>query len=862
MGKLKLFLLSCLVMAGSLPMAFAQSTMSLGTNFWNIGWGIRDGVFKSGVNWSTTTDPWNAQLISELGIYKAIRPMDFVPTNNTTITSWSQRIPKTADHYTTDGVAYEWQIDLCNRMNAHFWTTIPHAANDDYIRQLATLVKSNLKPGLKVYVEYSNETWNWGFQQAKYCAEQGAALGLPGDYYQRANHYQAIAAIKCWRIFQDVFGSEMSSRVVKVLAGQDGNEWLAGVHFSTIESTTWNPTGIRPDVYAVGPYIGHDVRGDDPAAIQKLIDLIPGSVAQNQKLKDYLTPKGVGFVAYEGGQHIANYSTPGGNGSNIANRDPRMYEFYSRFLNAYKNMFSLFMHYCHSGAFSGQGSWGAVEYVGQPLSQAHKYRALVDFAKGTSPADSQAPTAPANLTSPAKTAATVNLSWSASTDNVGVTGYEIYRGTTLAGTSAGTSYQVTGLSASTTYSFTVKAYDAAGNRSASSTALGVTTSASSGTTHTRITGTAFGTVPWYGCSTCTFDKAFDGNTATYFDANDASGAYTGIDAGTAKTVTRIRFHPRAANAARMTGGKFQGSNTSASAGFVDLHTIATQPAEAWQQVDLTGTTGYRYLRYLGGTNSYGNVAEIEFYTSGSTTTPPPAGFSGTYRITARHSAKALDVANGSTADGANVHQWTANGATSQQWIITATTDGYYKLVGKASGKALEVSNSSLDDRANVQQWTYAGLNTQQWKIEATTDGYHRLINRNSGKALDVAGFSTADGANVQQYTYSGGNNQQWKLELLSTATARLGEVQTAGVMEVYPNPGTDGFVNVKFSSKAKGTASVELTSGVGQRASLQDFAVAAGQNTLRVSTAGLSKGFYLLSLRQGSTRTVRKIYIK
>ncbi|WP_168119583.1 fibronectin type III domain-containing protein [Paenibacillus sp. HB172176] len=95
--------------------------------------------------------------------------------------------------------------------------------------------------------------------------------------------------------------------------------------------------------------------------------------------------------------------------------------------------------------------------------------------------DTQAPTAPTGLTSPSKTSTSVNLSWTASTDNVGVTGYEVYNGSTLAGTTTGaTSYNVTGLSASTAYSFTVKAKDAAGNSSAASSALNVTTNASGG----------------------------------------------------------------------------------------------------------------------------------------------------------------------------------------------------------------------------------------------------------------------------------------------------------------------------------------------------------------------------------------------
>ena len=68
------------------------------------------------------------------------------------------------------------------------------------------------------------------------------------------------------------------------------------------------------------------------------------------------------------------------------------------------------------------------------------------------------------------TTTSVPLSWTASTDNVAVTGYDVYRGTTLVGTSTTTSYTVTGLTAGTAYSFTVRAKDAAGNVSAASSA--------------------------------------------------------------------------------------------------------------------------------------------------------------------------------------------------------------------------------------------------------------------------------------------------------------------------------------------------------------------------------------------------------
>ncbi|WAC01145.1 M36 family metallopeptidase [Lacinutrix neustonica] len=101
--------------------------------------------------------------------------------------------------------------------------------------------------------------------------------------------------------------------------------------------------------------------------------------------------------------------------------------------------------------------------------------AIDAFSLTTTNPDTQAPSAPSGLSASGTTQTTTNLSWNASTDNVGVTGYEVFRGSTSLGTVTATTFNVTGLTASTTYSFSVRAKDAAGNVSAPSNNLSVTT---------------------------------------------------------------------------------------------------------------------------------------------------------------------------------------------------------------------------------------------------------------------------------------------------------------------------------------------------------------------------------------------------
>ncbi|MCP4261686.1 MAG: hypothetical protein GY774_29915, partial [Planctomycetes bacterium] len=89
--------------------------------------------------------------------------------------------------------------------------------------------------------------------------------------------------------------------------------------------------------------------------------------------------------------------------------------------------------------------------------------------------DTILPSTPTNLQATTISTSQINLSWNASTDNVGVTGYRIYRGSTLIATTSNTTYQDKGLSLSTTYTYTVSAYDAAGNESGQSSASSATT---------------------------------------------------------------------------------------------------------------------------------------------------------------------------------------------------------------------------------------------------------------------------------------------------------------------------------------------------------------------------------------------------
>ena len=114
---------------------------------------------------------------------------------------------------------------------------------------------------------------------------------------------------------------------------------------------------------------------------------------------------------------------------------------------------------------------------------------------GGSGSDVEAPSVPQNLTATAVSQSRIDLSWDASTDNVAVTGYRVFRDGTEIATTASTTYNNTGLTPSTTYQYRVTAYDAAGNESSQSAPASATTQASTGDTEApsipqNLTGTA------------------------------------------------------------------------------------------------------------------------------------------------------------------------------------------------------------------------------------------------------------------------------------------------------------------------------------------------------------------------------------
>ncbi len=387
--------------------------MDLGSNFWNLGWHKSSDCFRD-VKHVQGDNPWNPEFLDEIAIYRSLRFMDWDVTNNSQRRFWHERTPKDAPKQIP--AAYEWMIDLCNRNTSDMWVTIPHQtishetadSAPDYALRLCLLVKTGVDLGevdlapmmerlathtpedlmraggikrceplrrdLKLYVEYSNETWNGMFKQSHYCCDQGEALGLHENRWTAGFRYHAWAAIRLFRAADLVFGPN-SERVVKVLATHSANSWVAGQHQQIMADPQLNPWSVKADAIGTAPYFGHNTDGRSDDAVDELRAAIRKSAADSRRHKKIADEHGLRLIAYEGGQHVTKHAQ-------AINRHPAMFELYREYLEEMSNYFDHFSHYCHVGQAGDRGAWGCIEFTGQSIEEAHKYRALVEWATG------------------------------------------------------------------------------------------------------------------------------------------------------------------------------------------------------------------------------------------------------------------------------------------------------------------------------------------------------------------------------------------------------------------------------------------------------------------------------------------------
>src|SRR5262245_9360433 len=125
----------------------------------------------------------------------------------------------------------------------------------------------------------------------------------------------------------------------------------------------------------------------------------------------------------------------------------------------------------------------------------------------------------------------------------------------------------------------------------------------------------------------------------------------------------------------------------------------------------------------------------------------------------RHRPRAAVAGIGAAVVGLLTTFLVGIGTTTSAQAATVDTSAWYVLVNRNSGKAIDVSGASTADAAQVQQWTRHDGNNQQFQFVDSGGGYYRLKARHSSKVLDVYNWSTADNGNAAHWPDLDGNHQ-------------------------------------------------------------------------------------------------------
>jgi len=173
---------------------------------------------------SDATYPFNPAFINQIKPFSCVRFLNWPGINNSKDSLWVDR--KNPNYFNQSstgdgGLAWEHMIKLCNFTKKDMWLCIPHKATEDYVYQLALLMKGSLRKESKIYLEYSNEVWNDIFDQHHWVRDNSPYSNAPFA------HKYAYLANRAFKQFMRGMGSD-SNRVVRVIAGQHYNPWIAG----------------------------------------------------------------------------------------------------------------------------------------------------------------------------------------------------------------------------------------------------------------------------------------------------------------------------------------------------------------------------------------------------------------------------------------------------------------------------------------------------------------------------------------------------------------------------------------------------------------------------------------------------------
>lgn len=350
-------------------------------------------VIAPGFEATYKESPWHPEFLKRWSGISCIRFMDFMATNNSKQVNWVDR-PKIGDAgYSTKGVPLEILVDLANRLESDAWFCIPHQANDDYVLQFAQYVKTNMKPNLRAWVEYSNETWNGMFQQSQYASQMGQQLKLADKPWEAAWRYTAYRSVEIFKILDSIYAGQKS--LVKVLPSQ------AASAYTSEQIVSFNEAAKYADALAIAPYVSFNVMPQGGEINEKVVEnwnldqlfnylnrvSLPESAKWIVESKKIADKYGLMLVGYEGGQHLVGIAgVENNNKLNAlffdANADKRMGDIYAKNLADWQKAGGDLMCTFNSvNEWNKWGYWGLLRTRFENPKDSPKFNAVIQWAK-------------------------------------------------------------------------------------------------------------------------------------------------------------------------------------------------------------------------------------------------------------------------------------------------------------------------------------------------------------------------------------------------------------------------------------------------------------------------------------------------
>lgn len=332
---------------------------------------------------------WNPAFLNRWKSMKVFRTMDWQATNGSKLKKWENRPRIEEGVYSRAGLPYEIICDFIEHTDADLWICIPDDVDDDYVRNLASILKENLSNNKKIYLEYSNEVWNFSFEQNRRVAQKGRALGLAETDWEAAWLYTSRRSVEVFAIFEEVFGG--SERLIRLLPSQAANPYVSE------QILKYEDAWKHADALAIAPYIGWSVSQEEKDEVIALgvegvmerleSKILPETIDMMKRQKELAERYGLGLVAYEAGQHLvglwgANDDESLNSILISANRSERMADVYRKYFAAWEEIGGgTLCHFSSVGAWTKWGSWGLIQFADETIDDSPKYRVTLEWAE-------------------------------------------------------------------------------------------------------------------------------------------------------------------------------------------------------------------------------------------------------------------------------------------------------------------------------------------------------------------------------------------------------------------------------------------------------------------------------------------------